>query len=354
MQRSNGDVLLSQSLIENLYKHYEAPSIDLIVNDDTVNVARLLNNINKIHEFSYTQKKNNRWKQESKIIRSIFRRYDLSINLTSSDRSIIYALLSARKSISAVESENRKSWWKKTLLSDYYYFDSSKHILLNNLESLNLLQIKHENVLMAPFISKYTKDKVSDFLKQKKIRDFIIFHPSAQYQYKIYPKHLRDELLLNLATIGIPIIVTGGSTEIDIEIKQNLPSMSNLFDFIGETSLEEYFALSSLAAAYVGMDTLNMHIAAAQEKKIFAIFGPTKLSMWAPWSNIIKKGTNLDNPLQTYGNVTIFQASLPCVACGNAGCDDNHGKSLCLDQINPSVIFSEISSWYENDFQIMS
>ena len=91
-----------------------------------------------------------------------------------------------------------------------------------------------------------------------------------------------------------------------------------------------------------------MHVAAAQEKKIFAIFGPTKLSMWSPWSNHLKKGCSLDLPIQTYANVTIFQASMPCVACGKAGCDDNHGKSICLDHIKPSTIFSEIEKWYLN------
>ena len=49
-----------------------------------------------------------------------------------------------------------------------------------------------------------------------------------------------------------------------------------------------YFALSELSLAYIGMDTLNMHIAAAQNKRIFAIFGPTNLTMWSPWSNELK------------------------------------------------------------------
>ena len=27
---------------------------------------------------------------------------------------------------------------------------------------------------------------------------------------------------------------------------------------------------------------------------------------------------------------------MQCVACGKAGCDDNHGNSDCLDNINPN------------------
>ena len=71
---------------------------------------------------------------------------DNMVNLTSSDRSVIYALLAANTSISAIEKDNKKSWWKKKLLSDYYYFDSLKHILINNLEPLSILQIKHDYI----------------------------------------------------------------------------------------------------------------------------------------------------------------------------------------------------------------
>jgi len=100
--------------------------------------------------------------------------------------------------------------------------------------------------------------------------------------------------------------------------------------------------------AYIGMDTLNMHIAAAQNKRIFAIFGPTNLTMWSPWSTQLKTSATKNTPLQTYGNITLFQANMPCVACGNAGCDNQHGKSECLDHISSEVVFKEVKNWHQN------
>ena len=58
IQRSNGDVFLSMTLIKKIYEHYDSPQIDLLVNDDTVAVARLLPHINFIHTFSYQDKDN--------------------------------------------------------------------------------------------------------------------------------------------------------------------------------------------------------------------------------------------------------------------------------------------------------
>ena len=346
IQRSNGDVLLSSTLVNELYRHYESPSIDLLVNDDTYSLAKLLPNINNIYQFSYKKKRDSRFKQEKEIIFNIFKKYDLSINLTASDRSVFYAFLSAKKSISAIEKDFKKSWWKKYLLTDYYYFDTNTHILLNNLKSLKLLKIKYELVHKCPNIPNKNMIRVKKLLTKYHVKDFIIFHPSAQYKYKIYQVSLRDKLLLDLSKLGITIVITGSKNKIDSDIKKILPKLPNVVDLIGETTLGDYLALSELSQAYIGMDTLNMHIAASQNKRIFAIFGPTNLKMWSPWSNILKTSAELDMPIQNYANITIFQADMQCVACGKAGCDNNHGNSDCLDNINPKTIYKEIEGWH--------
>ena len=345
IQRSNGDVFLSATLIHELYKNFNSPKIDLLVNEDTYQLANLIPNINSIHTFSYEKKKNGRWLQEKQLIAGLFRKYDLCINLTASDRSVIYALLAGKKTISAVEESNGKSWWKKILLSHYYVFDNASHILLNNLKPLHFLKINHDKIQYPVDASKEATRNIKKKLKDNKVDEFIIFHPSSQYNYKVYPENLRNELITYLNDLGVKVLITGGNTSIDLSIKNQIPLLSNIVDFIGETSLDEFFALSQLSLGYIGMDTLNMHIAASQNKRIFAIFGPTNLRMWSPWENQLKLCANEDKPIQNYGNVTVFQADLPCVACGNAGCNDDHGVSVCLNNISPKTISDEIKDW---------
>jgi len=349
IQRSNGDVFLTASLINNLYNHYQYPQIDMLVNDDTLAAAKLLPHINFIYEFSYSKKKNNRLKQEKNLIRSLFKKYDLSINLTASDRSIIYSLIAGRISISAVEKGIRKSWWKRLFLNHYYFFDSAKHILLNNLMPLSLLKISYENIQDSIDVESMDNSKIKSILSKKKIAKFIIFHPSAQYEYKVYPRKLRDKLLNYLNSLEIPIIITGGDNKIDLRIKKEIPQLKNIYNLIGETSLNDYVILSELAMAFIGMDTLNMHIAASQNKRIFAIFGSTKLSMWSPWSNQLKKSASINMPIQTYGKSTIFQAPIPCKVCGISGCGNNHGKNEFPEGIDPKEVFNEIEKWYQKN-----
>lgn len=347
IQRSNGDVFLSNTLIQSIYKYYENPKIDLLVNDDTLSIAKTIANTHQIHTFSYRQKKENRWKQEKTLLAKLFKKYDISINLTASDRSVMYALLFARHSVSAIEADNGKSWWKKWFLSQTYVFDLDSHILSNNLKPLGLLGIEHNNIVIPTNVRHSSKEIVKDKLALIGVGDFLIFHPSAQYEYKVYPVNLRNQLLTLLNDLNMPIIITGGKSKIDNKIKEDLPLLSNIYDFIGKTTIAEYMALSDLSIGYIGMDTLNMHISAAQDKPVFSIFGPTNLKMWSPWCNQLQQSATQDTPMQTYGNITIFQANMPCVACGKAGCDDRHGRSDCLDRIDPKVVFNEVKKWHE-------
>lgn len=348
IQRSNGDVLLAKPLIDRLQEAYPNARLDILVNDDTLAIARILNGIDMIHAYSYGWRKKGimeRLKNELALVGAIFRKYDLSINLTASDRSVLYAILGSRNAVSAVEAERSKSWWKRLFLSYSYVFDNQKHILLNNLTPAKLLSIEPKKIDFQISSNTRSKEDMQKRLKQLGISQFLIFHPSAQYDYKIYPQALRIELLEKLNQLNVPIIVTGAKSSIDMKIKSSLPKLNNLYDFIGETTLEEYIAVSELSLAYIGMDTLNMHIAAGQNKPIFAIFGPTLPHMWSPWSNQTQSYAKESHPLQKYGNVILFQADMPCVACGLAGCDDRHGKSECLDHIDPQTIFQEVSLW---------
>lgn len=344
IQRSNGDVFLSSSLINVLYEHYNHPQIDLLVNDDTLATAKTLNRINKIHLFSYKKKKRHPFIQEINMIKTIYKKYDLSINLTASDRSVIYAILASRFSISAIEKEKKKSWWKKLLLTHAFVVDPNRHILEHNRMPLKYLAFAAERIEMHAYYNKKVLQELNNLSFDWR-KPFIIFHPLAQYNYKIYPKELRNRLLEQLNKLDIPIAVTGGKSAIGTRIAEELPKLDHIYNLIGQTSLSGFIALCDHSVAYIGMDTLNMHIAAALNKRIFAILGPTLPQIWSPWCNELQCAASTNAPVQIYGNVTLFQADMPCVACGKAGCDDKHGESDCLKHIAPETIYGEVNRW---------
>jgi len=348
IQRSNGDVFLASPLIEAIHSFYAGCQIDLLINDDTLAIAGTLPHIRAIHTYSYAWKKLPRMariRAELGLVRKIRGRYDLAINLTASDRSVLYALFAGKVAISAAESDKRKSWWKQYFLDYSYPVDADQHVVQKNMSALDFLKIPKGPIKVSVQAKAAALDAVRAKLRSLGISRFFIFHPTAQYDYKVYPDIPRNELLRKIDALGIPVVVTGANSALDLRIKSSLPSLPNVFDFIGETSLDEYVALSELSSAYIGMDTLNMHIAAAQNKRIFAIFGPTILAQWSPWSNQSGICATENQAVQTYDNISIFQAEMACVACGMAGCDDRHGRSECLYRIDPDVIFEQVRSF---------
>ena len=345
VQRSNGDVFLSEPLLRGLARAYGNPRIDLLINDDTLAIAKTLPHVSAIHTYSYRERAEGKKGQSMALYRKLFLKYDLAISLTASDRSVLFARVAARKAISAVEPDPGKSRWKRMLLSGHYLFDTGKHILENNTAALGLLGIDGGPLEVRAHHSSAAEKSVEGMLAERGIGEFILFHPGAQYEYKVYPVELRNELLRLLDTLGLPVVVTGSKSAVDTEIKHSLPKLPNLHDFIGCTGMDELIALSRRSMAYIGADTLNMHIAAAQDRQVFAIFGPTFPAMWSPWCNSLHRATRESMPVQRYGNITMFQADMECVPCGKAGCDDHHGRSDCLYRIEPETIYQEVETW---------
>jgi heptosyltransferase-3 len=332
VQRSNGDVFLSSPLIKALHNHYQNCIIDLLINKETLGIAKTLQHINHIHIFSKEKKKHNRLAQEREIIKSIYKKYDLSINLIARDRSVLYSILAGNQSISAIEQNQKKSWWKKLLLTDSYIFDSNNHVVVNNCKSLELLGIDNSKISLDIKLDSEVLEQTINKIKDNNIKPFFIFHTSAQYEYKVYPTHLRNKLIQLCSDNDISLIITGGNTPLDDKISRQIPNLPNIYNYIGKTSLKELYCLIHLSLGYIGMDTLVMHMSAALNKDIFAIFGPSNPTMWGPWKNH-------DNQI-----IKVIQANMDCVPCGKAGCDNQHGKSDCLYNISPKDIFRELKS----------
>ena len=68
-------------------------------------------------------------------------------------------------------------------------------LLLNNLKPLNFLNIQSLRYLDAPVNNQDSLKSVKSKLTKLNIKEFIIFHPSAQYEYKVYDEKLRQDLL---------------------------------------------------------------------------------------------------------------------------------------------------------------
>ena len=349
IRRSLGDVLAMSPVIDILSRQFPNVSIDLLVNSDTVAAAELLKSIHRIIVFEENLPKNNllfSLKMQISLMRRIFRKYDLAISFTTNERSNIYAFLAGRISVGTREPNFSKNWWHRMLVDAGYPYNPKRHILENNVEALRLLGINIDRIVLSARYSEEAKQRVRQILKDLSIERFIIFHPTGKFQCRLYPEKSRNTLLQLLNSLNIPIIVTGGKSDIDRQVLAEMPVLQNVYSLIGKISIEECAALTDMSSAFVGVDTFNCHLAAAFNKPIFVIFGPNIPEVWSPWSNALQKGGRQALPVQTYGDITLFQSSLKCVPCGHsARCGDRDRLSPCMADIDPHLVFTEAQRW---------
>jgi heptosyltransferase-2 len=142
--------------------------------------------------------------------------------------------------------------------------------------------------------------------------------PGASYgPAKRWPK----ERFLKLAEILIKeykyqIILLGGLEDRDIAlyIENNAPK--GIFNFTGKTSLRISAAIMKLSQMIIANDSGPMHLAAAVNTPLVAIFGSTDIIRTSPWVN----------------NCKIIYKSLSCSPCFDTHCRYKHYN--CLRNIN--------------------
>jgi heptosyltransferase-3 len=345
IRRSLGDVLAISPVVDILHRRFSDVSIDLLVNKDTVPAACLLDGINKIIPFDDNLLQNKTLPavvMQIKLIGEIFRKYDLAIAFTTNERSNVYAYLAGRTSVGMMEPNRLKNWWHRILLDEGYRFNHKSHILENNLEALHILGITIERILLSASYSGKARQRVQEMLNAFTVGPFIIFHPTGRFLCKSYPPKNRNILLHLLDSLDVPIIVTGGKSEIDLKFASEIPALKKVHSLIGKISLEECAALTDMSLAYVGVDTFNCHLASAFNKPMFVMLGPTIPEIWSPWSNALQTAGSRSQTVQTYGCITLFQSSIECAPCGHSKCGDSDRYSLCMDDIDPYTVFDAV------------
>lgn len=152
--------------------------------------------------------------------------------------------------------------------------------------------------------------------------------PGAEYgPAKCWPINYYAELAQYYIQLDWQVILLGSEKDSSSTqaIKHQL-SHPNCHDLAGKTTLHEAIVLLSLAKQVVSNDSGLMHIAAAVDSPVVAIYGSSDPSFTPPLSN----------------NAKIAYLSLPCSPCFKRQCPLGHLD--CLTKLNPEYIIQLIES----------
>ena len=237
----------------------------------------------KIDHFNHTVKEINELRKNLKASR-----YDVSIDLSGLLRSGIISFFSKAKIKLGFKESDEGSVFFYT----HKIHGSMKiHAIDRYLEIAKFMgcSIDKINYPFAPF------DPDPPILK-KLPKEFIVMSPSAGKPANRWQAEKFGRLAARLL---LPTVVIAGPSEAGIAEQVVAASNGKALSVAGQTGLKDLVALIDKAVFFVCNDTGPMHIAAALNVPVFAIFGPA-------------------NPVRTgpYGNIhTVIQKKMDCSPC---------------------------------------
>lgn len=289
--RHHGDMLLVTPVIHALKERYPDAAIDVLLYEETRDMLSAYGEIYHTYAIDRRWKKQGTWhqiRQEWKLLSQLRQqRYDIVLNLADQWRSaIITRFTGAPRRIGfAFLKRNHPVW--KACHSDLVPTDNHDHLhtVEQNLSILTPLGI---NTLSAPATMAYTDDdwRYCQSLLPKGTGRYIVIQPTSRWLFKCWDEKKMSEVIQALASSDHHVIVTSGPDEKERQMVDTILSncpRETTHSLAGRLTLRQLAALIDHAALFIGVDSVPMHMAAALQTPLVALFGPSKLTFWRPW-----------------------------------------------------------------------
>ena len=153
----------------------------------------------------------------------------------------------------------------------------------------------------------------------------ICFCPGAEYgPAKRWPAQSFGELATALAAEGITVWIVGSAKEREIGEKIRAASAGAAVNLCGRTSLDQAVVILSAADLVVSNDSGLMHVAAALDRPLVALYGSSSPAFTPPLSR----------------HAQIIKLDLPCSPCFQRSCPLGHFD--CMMKLTPQLVLARI------------
>ncbi len=331
-----GDVLLSTPLARSIRTAIPEAAIDYLVFEGTEGILAGNPDVRNVHVVRAGSRRPGdllaRW-----------RTYDVSIGVNASDRTAFQLIAGGSMSIGFADPRP-KDWWKRRFLTHCSTYDPGRHVVELVLGQLRFLGIPPVSEVAIHF----SDENAAAAREAAGADDFVLLHPYTRWEYKKWPSAqwavLSRRIEEDLGTRALFTIAPGEfEAGIQAEIRKAGVGQDRFLSRV--LSLPQLAALISLSNAYVGVDTVVTHMAAAVGRPTVAIFGPTPSWRWGPWPNGHPPSTpyGKGGGIQRRGGIVIVQKDWECASCDRMGCDHRPtSTSRCLIELAPEDVYAEL------------
>lgn len=310
-----GDAMISHALIQKINDTYRC-QVDIVCRAYLEPLYQLMPGVGKIYP---TQDRSGQLNLRAcfALAKQIRHQYDTAFILPDKIKSAIIPWLAGIPNRIGAIGEYRYG-----LINQVVQFEHQEpHTVLNY---VNLLRTKAAPETVASCPKPQLQPKETPIPKQLAAGPYIVFAPGASFgPSKCWPAASFQALGHMLQKKHYHIVLLGSPSDIPIANEINLPDQICL-NLTGKIPLQTAISILSQAALLVSNDAGLMHVAAALNVPIVALFGPTALDKCPPLSP----------------DATILSLQLPCQPCQKKHCPLSHRR--CLDDLHPKRVLQAI------------
>lgn len=355
--RSPGDVLLMTPALTTLKRAFPQAQLSVAVNAEAAPLIELHPAVSEVLPYERVPRGaswRERLRLEYDLIRQVRRRrFDLVVNATEGDRGALLALLSGAGLKVGLAQRGGRLKRLKNRLFDHLLpaWPRGRHNVLANLDLVGLLGLDVSERRVELALSRQDRVGVEERLTAAGIapgQPLVHVHAPSRAPYKCWTPEAMAAVVDHLELErGLRVVLTGAPQE-----RQYVWHLVNLchsqpVNLAGRLSLRQAGALAERASLFFGVDTVVMHLAAAVNTPVVALFGPSYASVWGPWDNAGGPGQYPEpRGIQKSGPHVVIQAGRECVPCGNMGCERS-GRSACLEETAPEEVIAVLEEALE-------
>lgn len=211
-----------------------------------------------------------------------------------------------------------------------------KHKVEDNLDVVKTIGVNIEDKHLEVYTTAEAENSINRLLENESItkNDFItVIHAAPQHKTHEWAvkrfANVADELIKKY---GSKIIFTGSQK--DKEYNQEIIGLMNsqAINFAGKTDIKQFFAVIKRANLIISVDTSAMHVAAAFNKPIIALFGAGNPRIWRPYCDKL---------------IVIFKEKESCTSCMKHKCKKNYA---CMRAITEKDVLDAVENFKKERF----
>lgn len=315
-----GDMVMSQSLYKLLKRRYPNVIIDVLAPSWSHALLERMPEVRQAlamplghGQLQFKQ----RW-QLGKQLRA--EKYDQAIVLPNSWKSAIIPW--------AANIPRRTGWrgeWRFGLLNDIRFLDKKQlPLMVQRFAALGLPSSENQTDFLNPYLQVTEQSVAATLAKLNLIypeKPVLVLCPGAEFgPAKRWPAEYFAEVAKNKLAEGWQVWILGSVKDQPVAHEIQQLTQNACVNLTGLTVLGEAIDLLSLAKLVVTNDSGLMHVAAALQRPIVAIYGSSSPVFTPPLTERVK----------------ILSINLPCSPCFKRECPLQHLN--CLKQLSPVLV----------------